>query len=187
MMPLTRLSLIALASMAAFADRASAQSDQPEDIYVARSVRESRVTPTDFCSTGRTGFSSASEDQYSLRSIALGPGGRITNTSVETVGDLHACFSPRSGNNASFYGEGHLSGVSFKGIGNCLVVKLDFPEQGLTSFRCWLDLSGLPAEYVGGLLTTSTVNSAHKMIGTETIPEGYTQASIATVRLWKKR
>jgi len=67
------------------------------------------------------------------------------------------------------------------------VVKLDFPEQGLNSFRCWLDLSDLPAEYVGGLLTTSTVNSAHKMIGTETIPEGYTQASIATVRLWKKR
>lgn len=106
---------------------------------------------------------------------------------MQTVGDLHACSSPRSGNKASFYGEGQLSGVSFKGIVDCLVVKLDFPEQGLNSFRCWLDLSDLPAEYVGGLLTTSTVSSARKMIGTETIPEGYTQASIATVRLWKKR
>jgi hypothetical protein len=76
--------------------------------------------------------------------------------------------------------------VAFKGLGDCRLVKSNLPEQGISTFRRWLDLSDLPAEYVSGLMTTNSLSSP-KLIGIETVPEGYTQASIATVRLWKKR
>jgi hypothetical protein len=42
-----------------------------EDIYIARSFRESRDKPTDYCSQSRTGFGDAtSEDRYTFRSIS---------------------------------------------------------------------------------------------------------------------
>src|SRR5579863_9909213 len=78
MMPSIRLSLIVLACIAAFADQASAQNSQPEEIYVARSVRETRVPATEFCSSERTGFSAVTEDRFTFRSIALNPEGRMT-------------------------------------------------------------------------------------------------------------
>ena len=40
--------------------------------------------------------------------------------------------------------------------------------------------------YIGGVLTTNTLNSK-KLVGQESDPPGYVQPSIATVRLWKKR
>ena len=52
--------------------------------------------------------------------------------------------------------------------------------------RCQLILSGLPAPFVGGLLTTNTMTS-NAPFGGDTAPPGYTQASIATIRLWKAR
>lgn len=182
----TRSSLIALACIAAFADQVSAQDSQSEEIYVARSVREARVPATEFCSRERTGFGAATEDRFTFRSVALNPEGRMTSANVQTVGDLHACFSSLSGNQILFYAEGQLSGVSFKGLGDCLITKLSFPERGINTYRCWLDLSDLPTQYVGGVLTTNTLNSSN-LLGTETIPAGYTQVSIATVRLWKKK
>ena len=186
-MPSIRLGLIALACVAAFADRASAQNSQPEEIYVARSVREARVPATEFCSSERTGFNAATEDRFTFRSIALNLEGRMTNANVQMVGDLHACFSSLSGNQILFYAEGQLPGVSFKGLGDCLIIKLSFPEKGINTHRCWLDLSDLPAQYAGGVLTTNTLNSVSNLLGTETFPTGYTQVSIATVRLWKKK
>ena len=64
--------------------------------------------------------------------------------------------------------------------------KIDFPEAGLFPVRCQLILSGLPAPYVGGLLTTNTMTS-RAAFGGDTDPPGYTQASIATIRLWKSK
>jgi len=77
------------------AQRASqaAQSDQVEEIYIARSVRESRVIPTEFCVQATTGFKSAIEDQYTFQSIAVGTDdGRITNENVKTIGSGHARY-----------------------------------------------------------------------------------------------
>jgi hypothetical protein len=184
-MKTTNLSVLALVGIISFAGQASAQSSQPEEIYVVRSVRDSRVTPTEFCGREKTGSDPVAEDQYTFRSIAVEPTGRMTNANVQTVGDFHACFGSEMP--ISFYAEGHLSGVSFKGLGDCQLIKENFPEQGITAFRCWLDLSDLPAQYVGGLLTSNSVYSSIKPIGTETVPEGYTQSSIATARLWEKR
>ena len=193
------------------AQRASqaAQSDQVEEIYIARSVRESRVMPTEFCVQARTGFKSTIEDQYTFQSIAVGTDdGRITNENVKTIGSGHGCFGPiaettpapasQSGTGASsasplinsanvnFYLELILGKTTLKGIGDCRRTKSDFPERGLTVYRCFLDLSDPLGRYIGGQLTTNTMG-ALKLLGVDSDPTGYSQPSIATIRLWKKR
>jgi hypothetical protein len=79
-----------------------------------------------------------------------------------------------------------LGPIAFAGLGDCRLKKPDFPERGLTGGLCFLDLSGLPPRYVGGLLTTNSMNSL-KTVGAESDPPGYAQPSIATIRLWKKK
>ena len=111
----------------------------------------------------------------------------MVDTNVKIVGSIHACLGPTP--NAPilhFYGDILLGGTAFRGIGECHQVKTDFPERGLNVFNCFLDLSGLPDQYGGGLLTTNSMTSL-KNLGMETDPRGYTQSSIATIRLWRKR
>jgi len=47
-------------------------------------------------------------------------------------------------------------------------------------------LGQLPDPYLGGLLMANTINSRAPLGGVSD-PPGYTQPSIATVRLWKRR
>ena len=160
-----------------------------EDIYVARSVRESRASPSEFCGEARTGSPSArSEDRYTFRSTATrGSDGLMIDAGVQTIGRLHACFgSTPDPALSSFYAEGVLGTVTFTGRGECRTAKRDYPESGMAVTRCFLELSGLPEGYVGGQLTTNTINSRN-VLGDKTDPPGYTQASIATIRLWKRR
>lgn len=169
----------------------SAFQTQPsvEDIYVVRSMRESQVTPTEFCRQSRTGFGDANrEDVYSFRStITRASDGLMTDTDVNTVGRLRACFGTTTDPaKQNFYGEGVLGSVTFTGRGECLAVKQDHPEPGLVVARCFLELRDLPSGYVGGQLTTNTMRSRN-VTGATTDPPGYTQPSIATVRLWKRR
>jgi hypothetical protein len=167
----------------------SASSSPVEDIYIARSLRESRIAPTEFCSQTRTGFGSATvEDQYTFRSTATRPAdGLMVDANVTTIGRLHACFgSTGDPATANFYAEGVLGGVPFTGTGECRALKRDYPETGITGYRCLLELRDLPKAYIGGQLTTNTVVSRNA-IGERSDPPGYIQSSIATVRLWKRR
>jgi hypothetical protein len=168
----------------------TAAASEVEEIYIARSVRESQMRPTEFCAKARTGVGNATvEAQFAFRSVATRTSdGRVVDANVKTIGSVHLCTGPTANNPAilDFYGEIVLGSTAFKGFGECHG-KSDFPEKGVVAARCYLDLSGLPAEYVGGQLTTNTLNSPKKLIGTETDPVGYTQSSIATIRLWKKR
>lgn len=169
-----------------------ATATQLEEIYIARSVHESTTVPTTFCTQDRTGFvpliGATPEGQYTFRStITQASDGRMTEMNAKTIGTLHACFGASSDPTVfNFYGEGFFGHTPFKGIGDCHRRKADFPESGLSVWNCFLDLSGLPSEYVGGLLTTNTMNS-RASLGMETNPSGYTQTSIATIRLWRKR
>jgi len=160
--------------------------DDVEDIYVVRSLRLSRVQATDFCASSRTGLSDMdAEDQYNFQSVSTRTAdGSITDANVATVGTLHACFGPTADRTRFvFYAEGSLGVVSFTGRGECLMVRQDFPEQGLRLFRCFLNLSDLPDSHVGGHLTTNTITSK-QTVGAVSDPPGYVQPSIATVRLW---
>ena len=110
----------------------------------------------------------------------------VTSAVGKQVGSDRGCFGQTSDPAVSnIYLEGELKGISFKGIGTCSTVKSEFPEPGMRVVRCSLDLSGLPAPYVGGLLTGNTIFS-RKLLGTESDPVGYVQPSIVTIRLWKQ-
>jgi hypothetical protein len=111
----------------------------------------------------------------------------MVDTSVNTTGTLHACFGSTSDPTVlNFYGEGVLADVRFTGAGDCRALKRDHPEPGVTAYRCFLELRDLSKGYVSGLLTTNTVVS-RTSIGEKSDPPGYTQLSIAAVRLWKRR
>jgi hypothetical protein len=197
-MKLRNLTFIALALLGTASPVGAqiAQTTEPpvatgvEEIYVARSVREARITAsTEFCAKARTGIDDpVLEDQYMLRSVATRTSdGRMLDTSAKTIGTVRFCQGSTA-DPAVFqsYGDFVLERVAFKARGDCHRAKSDFPEQGTSAWWCVLDLSGLPGEYVGGQLTTNTFVSL-KTLGTETEPAGYTQSSIATIRLWRKR
>ena len=112
----------------------------------------------------------------------------MVDANIKTIGSGHGCFGrtaadPTIGN---FYLDLHLGNTELRGIGDCRQAKSDFPERGLSAWRCFLYLSDPLGGYIGGLLTTNTITSL-KDVGLETDPLGYTQSSIATIRLWKKR
>jgi len=168
---------------------ASTPSRKVEEIYVSRAVRESRTTtPTAFCDQTRIGFGrTLFEDRFTFRSIRLrAADGLVVNTDVQTIGTMRVCFGATSDSaTLNFHAEGTLAALTFTGHGECLSVKRDFPERGITVMRCFLELGNLPAGYVGGQLTTNTVLS-RSVVGPVSDPEGYTQPSIVTIRLWKR-
>jgi hypothetical protein len=113
--------------------------------------------------------------------------GLMTDDNVNTIGRLRTCIgtTPDS-KTTNFYAEGVFGAVTFTGNGECLTLRPDYPEPGLEVARCFLDLRDLSGGYIGGLLTTNTLRS-RQLIGVITDPPGYTQNSIATIRLWKRR
>ena len=188
------LAWLAAGALAASAPRAQGRAgageggSDVEDIYIGRSWRESRQGPTDFCAGSRTGFGRASvEDTYTFRSVETrGSDGLIVDADVATIGRLHACFGPLPESGTFFYAEGTLGDVPFTGRGDCRTTRQNHPEAGVSVQRCFMELSGLPPAYVGGQLTTNTIGSRNAL-GDRTDPPGYTQPSIATIRLWKRR
>lgn len=160
--------------------------DSPvEEIYVLRSLRDTRVAPGDFCSKLEA---PTSEDNYSFYAPAISSeNGRISDAKAKSVGGIHGCFGKTSDAAVfKFYGEFDTNGIKGKAMGDCRAGKPDFPEAGLKLFACYFELSDLPAPYVGGQLSTNSVNSKN-ITGEASEPPGYTQVSIATIRLWKKR
>jgi hypothetical protein len=164
-------------------------ASQVEEIYIVRSVAESQNTPTEFCSPAKTGLSDAmAEYRFSFRSVSANTSeGRLLNTNVKTIGSFHGCFAPTA-NPIVFNGfaEVRIGSKTFIGRGECRKIKADLPERGMNAAHCFLDLSPPDDQYMGGLLTTNSITS-RKAVGLDTDPPRYTQASIATIRVWKKR
>src|SRR5215813_13835863 len=150
-----------------------------EEIYILRSIRERREPVADWCSSTRIGFEPFPTDAerfFSFWSLRVRPDGRVAETKHRNVAELRACFGATSEPaRQNFYAEIKLGSLSLRGNGECLALKIDFPEAGLFPVRCQLVLSELPAPYVGGLLTTNTLTSKAPF-GAESDPPGYTQA-----------
>jgi hypothetical protein len=164
-----------------------------EEIYILRSLREERTPKSTWCTSERAGFAPFKtefllDDRFTFWSVQVRPeDGRVANTRAGKAGDLRTCFGLTADPKVvNFYAEGHLGELPVAGNGDCLFVRPDFPEKGIATLRCFLNLRGLPSAYVGGLLTTSSLTSGN-VIGGETDPAGYTQTSIATIRLWRGR
>jgi sugar lactone lactonase YvrE len=168
----------------------AAAASAVEEIYVLRSIREPHEATEGWCSAEKTGFAPFPQDAerfFSFWSLEQGEDGKVLNAKKARAAELRACFGATEERaRQNFYAEISLGALSFKGKGECLAVGIDFPEKGLYPVRCLLELEGFPAPYVGGLLTTSTITSQAPS-GGESNPPGYTQASIATIRLWKSR
>ena len=160
-----------------------------EDIYILRSVRESRAKPSDACAPSRSKLREpAWEDQYTFRTVATNEAdGHVVNADVKSVGSIRACFGKTKDPEVlELYGDVSINGIAAKAFGKCNTANRDFPEKGVNLFACLFELFDLPPEYIGGQLTTNSLSSS-ELFGTETKPTGYTQVSIATIRLWKKR
>lgn len=185
---------IVVAVVAPAASVPAAASDL-EDIYVLRSIREAQAPtagPTaDWCAASRTGFEPFPADAerfFSFWSVRSRPeDGKVVDAAAARVAELRGCFGPTNEPaRQNFYAEVRLGALSFRGSGECLALRVDFPETGLFPVRCQLVLRGLPAPFVGGLLVTNTMTT-RAAFGGVSDPPGYTQASIATIRLWKAR
>jgi hypothetical protein len=156
-----------------------------EDIYVFRSLREDRGAPGDFCAQSKIGFAATKEDRYVFKAVVTRPtDGKVVDAISHQAGTLRACLDSAEPQN--FYAEGILAGVAATGKGKCTPVATDYPEPGVSSWRCFLLLTNLPPPYSAGVLTTNTIAS-RQPIGPESSPPGYVQPSIATIRLWRKR
>ena len=181
------VAVVAVEAQSPQTPRRGSSETQVEEIYIARSVNESRIAPTEFCAPAKTGIvDPVAEGRYSFRSISINASdGRVLDTNIRPIGSGHGCFGPTAGGIRKIYGELIIGSKTFKGTGECRQ-KSDFPERGINEFHCSADLSSPDDQYVGGLLTTSSISSL-KDAGLETDPPGYTQSSIATIRVWKKR
>jgi hypothetical protein len=160
-----------------------------EEIYVLRSIRERHVPVASFCDPAKTGFepfSTDAERAFSFWSVSTTEqDGRVIETQKSRVAALRGCFGATAERaRQRFYAEIDLGSTSARGTGECSAVMLDFPEPHLFPVHCFLVLDRVPAGYVGGLLTTNTLTSK-SAYGGDTDPPGYSQASIATIRLWR--
>lgn len=170
----------------------STHSSGLEEIYVFRSIREEQAAPTDgWCATSRVGFEPHARDAdrfFSFWSVQSRPeDGRVIDAKRTRVAELRGCFGPTDDRaRQNFHAEIRVREMAFQGKGECLALMVNFPEPGLFPVRCQLILSGLPAPFVGGMLTTNTMTS-QAGFGGDSEPAGYTQASIATIRLWRAR
>src|SRR5262245_18627398 len=52
-----------------------------------------------------------------------------------------------------------MGGIRFSGVGQCTRARSDFREPDLRVIYCFANLSGLPDPYVGGMLTTNSIDS----------------------------
>lgn len=160
-----------------------------ESIFVLRSTRETQLDKPRGCAALRTGFepyATDSERHYTFWAVETSArDGHVVHAGSTRVAVLRGCFGPTADRTRQlFCADIELGDLSFRGSGECVALALDVPERGLIAVRCHLVLSGLPPNYTGGLLTTNTLTS-QEPFGGESKPTGYTQASVATIRLWR--
>lgn len=162
-----------------------------EEIYVLRSIRDRQEVQDGRCVTSTIGFDPYPVDadrRFSFWSAISRPAdGLIVDAANRRVAELRGCFGPTDDRTRqNFHAEIRMGSKVFRGRGECQALLVNFPEEALIPVRCQIVLSDLSAPYIGGLLVTNTLTSGAQY-GGETSPSGYTQASIATIRLWKKQ
>jgi hypothetical protein len=187
----TLIILVTFCVLTAAAQEASTgrAGSRVEEIYIARSVVQSRVTPTPYCAQESVGFTGVTvEQQFTFHSVTTrSDDGLLTNAKQNAIGHAHGCVGPSGDPLAlNFYLEGALGAISFKAIGGCRLAMEDHPEPGIRFLSCFLQLRDLPEGYVSGYLTSSSISS-RQPVGEASDPFGYLQSSIATIRLWRHR
>jgi len=75
-------------------DTATAHNGKKEEVYVIRSVRISRINPTEFCAQSQTGFAdNVFKDRYVFQPVTTrAEHGAVISTVGKETALLHACF-----------------------------------------------------------------------------------------------
>jgi hypothetical protein len=158
-----------------------------EEIYVFRTTRtrhESGATPG--CASAP--FASVNEDYYTLWSIALrASDSRVVGTHQHEVGGFTACFGPLTrGQPLQMFAIGNVAHIPWSGAGQCLALESQPPIQTAVAFSCRLSLTGMPKNYTGGFVVSSTLAP---FLGKDQPPTahvpGYLSTSVVVLRLWK--
>ena len=150
-LPSAMIALLLSTTLLVGQDASTPNDGKKEEIYVIRSVRTSRITPTEYCAQTQTGFADAVfEDRYVFRPVTTRTeDGAVVSTAGKEIASLHACFGKVTDPNLlNFYGEGEIAGIRFTGRGRCTSLKADAPEPGLDESTCFLDLGGLKDPYI---------------------------------------
>lgn len=159
-----------------------------EEIFVFRTAR-TQHTPGATAACMSAPFASANEDYFELWSISLrASDSRVVKTHEKKVGGFTACLGQLvRGQPVQMYATGTVAKVPWVGTGECLALTSQPPVHKVIAFTCHLNLSGLPDEYAGGFLTSSTLSP---LLGKDAPPSahvpGYLSTSVVAVRLWKK-
>jgi hypothetical protein len=182
--------VIALPVCAKQSDPPAGHDERFEEIYVLRSIRDRQEMQDGRCTASAVGFDPHPVDadrRFSFWSIESRPAdGLIVDAAARRVAELRGCFGPTDDKTKqNFHAEIRMGSKAFRGRGECQALLVNFPEEALIPVRCQIVLSDLSAPYIGGLLITNTLTSGAPY-GGETSPPGYTQASIAIIRLWRK-
>ena len=156
-----------------------------EEISVTRTIRTQFIQgATPPCSAAP--FPTVSEQHYDVWSLGLrASDARVVKTHEKKVGQFRACFGSVNPTGAfAMYATGTADSLSYTAIGDCRFMKSKAPAPKLLVLHCSGDLSELPAEYVGGYLTTSSLAPSGGKDAVD-VP-GYLSTSVITMRLWKK-
>ena len=156
-----------------------------EEIYVTRTTRTQFIQgATPACST--TPFPSVSEQHYETWSLGVRTSdARIVNTHEKRVGEFTACFAAVTPNGTiAMYSRGTTGSLAYSSIGECEFMQSKPPAPKLIVLNCSGDISGLPADYIGGYLTASSLSPTGGKDAVN-VP-GYLSTSVITMRLWKK-
>jgi hypothetical protein len=157
-----------------------------EEVYVARTVRgehTSGATPACLAAP----FKVANDSVYNLWSMEQGLDGRVTHTHARSAGSFRACIgSLTDGRALPMYAVFNTGGLSYSGVGECLLTKTPPPDKTLLPLNCVLNLTGLPAPYTGGILVSSTLAPVGRDQPVDAHVPGYLSTSVVITRLWKR-
>lgn len=154
-----------------------------EEIYVTRTVRTQYIAgATAGCAAAVSG--SVSEQHYEEWSVAVSTANaKVEKTHEKAVGEFMACFSaPIAAGTFALYMRGRIDSVSYTAVGECKFMRATPPAGKLLVLSCYGDLSDLPARYVGGYLTTSSLAPAGGRSAEHV--RGYLSTSVITMRFW---
>jgi len=156
-----------------------------EEITVTRTTRTQYTQGATPACAGAP-FQPVSEQHYDTWSIGLrSSDARIVSTHENRVGEFMACFSGLNPNGTlSMYAKGTAGAVSYTSVGECKFMQSKPPAPKLLVLNCNGDLSQLPADYIGGYLTASSLAPAGGKDAAN-VP-GYLSTSVITMRLWRK-
>jgi len=165
-------------------------STYEEVAYVFRSIPNAALAPEaeTFCGLLGDGWGGGGVDLYSINT--KGKDGTVVNWKVKKIGEALACTSSIPGlREGEFLAYFQLTfdrknPITIQVSGLCQITGSDMPEGGIFPTNCWLNVVSAPPEYVGGLLTSNTLQEFLPGTVTEL---GYKARSIGTLRIFKER